>query len=458
MIRKKQKEIALYYLNNILKRSLSAQQKKDLMDWVEPNANDLFGREIAGEYDDEEKKSRKIPRNMKALRTILARQNIADITRRGYDKNIDAIFDVFKITSDVQAVLRYLVYVETMPVIEELDDEFSLRRRRNTHISSMIIGLTPNTIEKILSIESPLVSKGIVELDSSGDASLSDPFRRVLKSYSRHLTAEKIRQLMIGKAASASLNSDNFKYIADDYNHVRTLLANSLLKQKRGVNILLYGLPGTGKTEMCKSIARDVGAKLYMISENSDNDKSGRLTDLLLSRNLLENERNTLILFDEAEDAFSHSPFDKNNNSKLYYNRMLEQNKTPVVWITNDIRCMDSAYIRRFSYVLEVKKPDRTAKENIWKNICGKHRVKLPDSKITEFAKKYDVPPSLINTAVDAAKLIGSQDAIERTIKSIHQAAYGRVSINKDDNDKKVPFSSDLLNADVDLSVLTEKQ
>ena len=43
--------------------------------------------------------------------------------------------------------------------------------------------------------------------------------------------------------------------------------------------------------------------------------------------------------------------------SKLALNQVLERNVRPVIWLTNDIDCVDPAYLRRFTYCMELKKP-----------------------------------------------------------------------------------------------------
>jgi len=317
-----------------------------------------------------------------------------------------------------------------------------------------IAGVPLHAIEKSFTSDSPLVIKGILEKQYDGDVILSDSFRSLL--HARHDTEADIKKIMLGETATASLTRDNYKYIEDDYDYIRTILGNAVGEHKTGVNILLYGVPGTGKTELCKAIAKDIGVSLYMLSENAGNNSGRRIPELSIAQTLLSDDRNAVILFDEAEDIFTANPFSGERNSKLYFNRMLEKNRTPVIWISNNINDMDPAYIRRFKYALEVKKPDQAAKQEIWKNICAKHEVELSSDKIVEYAKRYDVAPSFIDTAVGAVNLAKSTGAIERTIESLHKATFGFVPIKKDD-DEVVKFVPELLNTDMNLSDLASR-
>ena len=69
------------------------------------------------------------------------------------------------------------------------------------------------------------------------------------------------------------------------------------------------------------------------------------------------------MVFDEAQDLFKNfgaTPFlatlsakGNEKQNKGLTNKVLENNQTPVIWITNSIQAMDPAYIRRFDFCLK---------------------------------------------------------------------------------------------------------
>jgi len=479
MTSKKEKQMALYYLNNIVNSPVSKRLEEKILSWVESNAKSLFGIDLENAWDSDgrekyrhghkytgymkyerENDRKKLIRSIKTIRSILSHHNIVDIAVRGYDRFIDTIFDVFKVPSYSQAFLRYLIYSEIIPFVYTFDDEIGDGGRKNLmqcRKYSAIIGMPLLTIEKNISRESELIRSGIIKIEYDGDIGFSDSFKKVINSTPKPTTETKLKKLVFGKTAAASLTRSDFSYIADEYDHIRAILNNAVKKRVQGVNILIYGAPGTGKTELCKAIAKDIGVNLYSLSEDAENDKYARIYELSMFQTLLSNENNSAVMFDEAEDVFSRSLFVENKNSKLYFNRMLENNKTPVIWISNKISSMDAAYIRRFKYALEVKKPDQRTKETIWKKICNKHSIKLSLGEIAEYAGKYDIAPSFIDTAVGAAKLVESNNAIERTIDALQKATNGFITAKKNNLNETVKFLPELLNTDIDLNNLTEK-
>ncbi|MDT1823478.1 AAA family ATPase, partial [Acinetobacter baumannii] len=73
-------------------------------------------------------------------------------------------------------------------------------------------------------------------------------------------------------------------------------------------NIFLHGAPGTGKSEMARAMAAELGCELFEVaSEDSDGDPvlgERRLRAFRAAQSFFC-KRNALILFDEVEDVFN---------------------------------------------------------------------------------------------------------------------------------------------------------
>ena len=155
-----------------------------------------------------------------------------------------------------------------------------------------------------------------------------------------------------------TLGAEDFTYVPQ-LQFLRDYLADAIKHQRKGRNVLLYGRPGVGKTLLASSLAHWLGAQLYEVPfEDSEGDqlpKHLRIERLLQAQMFMKNKRNTLMLFDEIEDIFTshrHQP------SKAWMNRHLESNPLPTLWLCNDHRMLDPAYLRRFDLVLEIPVPD----------------------------------------------------------------------------------------------------
>lgn len=176
-------------------------------------------------------------------------------------------------------------------------------------------------------------------------------------------------------------------HLDTDTQHLQNLLGHVLRQRQTnqpelGINIMLHGGPGTGKTEfarmLCQGLAASHGAAAYSVTAKDEDgdaaDRQDRLASLRLSQKLAGNAPAILVL-DEAEDIFQsdyNNPFaalfkgkSSEQENKAWTNNLLESNPHPVIWISNRISHLDPAYLRRFAYVLEFKNPPRSQRLSI---------------------------------------------------------------------------------------------
>lgn len=141
-------------------------------------------------------------------------------------------------------------------------------------------------------------------------------------------------------------------------------LSQALSENTRGVNILLHGAPGTGKTAFARQVIAEVRALGFAIDHLDDDgdeaSRADRLASLTLSQCFAGQHQRAVLVLDEAEDIFQRdyqNPlariFGRQTESKAWINNLLESNANPVIWISNKVDYLDPAYLRRFSFCLE---------------------------------------------------------------------------------------------------------
>ena len=176
------------------------------------------------------------------------------------------------------------------------------------------------------------------------------------------------------KSPAPSLSLENFVH----HPHLSLLVRyvrQALKRREPGTNVLLYGPPGTGKTELARTLAQHVKARLFEVSTEDDDEalpNGQRLRSYLLSQRVLSQAPDSILLFDEIEDAFPWPnffpfvPLHHDNSQKGWTNRLLETNPVPALWICNQLDGIDPAHVRRFDLVIEVPLPPLRRGRKCW--------------------------------------------------------------------------------------------
>lgn len=188
-------------------------------------------------------------------------------------------------------------------------------------------------------------------------------------------TADETRlaDALAGVRQTASLQREDFVEHGEAFDLVARLLRGALATRARGVSVLLHGPPGTGKTELARSVAAAAGAALFAVGEadvdGEEPSRSERLQALKRSQRLLARRGGSVLLFDEMEDLFGEAGWSAGGGrrcgSKIFVNRLLEEGMVPVIWTSNSIRAIDPAHLRRMSFVLRLDHPSPKARARI---------------------------------------------------------------------------------------------
>ena len=290
---------------------------------------------------------------------------------------------------------------------------------------------------------------------------ISEKFGKfALSSFTSNLLRENSKALkncienLLGEPLKSDLKAKDFAYIPERDFALKIL--NDPVK--KGINILLYGAPGTGKTAFAKMLAGETKNKLYTVGEEAQEEerKNYRFNAIYRNLRLLSKKENVCLLFDEAEDIFSHHAFSNGMTkcNKVEINRLLEENSCPIIWTTNNIAEMDRAFVRRFTLAIHFKTPPLEIREKIWNKYLKENKIPSKPSEVVSLAKSYFVPPSMIAASTEAAKMIkGDIKTVKEHIDIMRQALNNGTKLPVKEN-ADTAFCPDLLNTDLDLEKL----
>ena len=311
-------------------------------------------------------------------------------------------------------ILAFVVCLHNEPMLDDTADMLdSLTTTQVIKAVAMLLELPEAQVRQALGSQGLLARSGLVVIDRSGSGRLKSKLELLSHTFAdRMLTtdADPIHLLRgkIQPAAPGHLALADYGHIQPTLNIVRPWLLHARDTRRRGVNVYLHGAPGTGKTELARALAQDMGCELFEVaSEDEDGDPISavnRLRAFRAAQSFLA-QRKALLLFDEVEDVFSDHPLERSTaqSHKAWLNRMLEDNPVPTLWLSNTVAGMDAAFIRRFDMVFELPVPPRSQRARIVQAHCGDL---LDAPRLARIAEAEHLAPAVVARASAVAHAI----------------------------------------------------
>jgi SpoVK/Ycf46/Vps4 family AAA+-type ATPase len=334
------------------------------------------------------------------------------------------------------------------------------------------VGRAPIEVERALGLQSRLVSAGFVRVDRACDdvddfLTLDGRLADLINDL--QLVPDGILDRFLPVAPPPSLTADDFASVAQEMGLATRLLEAALNRRMKGVNLLIHGATGAGKTELARLCALAVGATLHLAGKDDGRgaspDASERLTSLQVGQRALSGAR-AVLLFDELEDLFVRDSLgrvagrekrDQGQMSKLWFNQILEETPVPTIWISNDVSAVDPAYLRRFAFAIQLRSPSRAQRRRLWDRHLGDQLMRADGDRET-LAARFPMSPAQIEMASRMAQLLG--DGVDReTLEALVTPVSSLVTPRRHQARATVEagYDTTLANSPTDLSALAEQ-
>jgi len=381
---------------------------------------------LIDKYEDDRLEKKKLRKILKPLHEKNA--TLRDLKQGPLFNNMDKLAELIGMNNTEKELLSFCMILNTVREIENVTEILgSLSSANIINALAVILDIHTTKVRKALASDGLLHRTGLVRLSrDTGQlfyqlTTFTDMSEALLDDNQPDMMKLLTRFFALGK--KATLLPEDFKHLQDDYQLLHRYLKISGKENRKGVNILIYGVPGTGKTEMVRTLATSLKMQLYEVSTDissssgdyyDDEDQYSRMNAYRLCLQVLKRKTNTLILFDEIEDAFIRDGNmerfgirTSTNAKKGSLNHILESNQLPTLWVSNVISHIDEAIIRRFDYVVELKIPPKSTRFNIIKKHVGD--LEVSEAWIDKISNNEDLAPALISRAVNVVKALGKQ-------------------------------------------------
>ena len=185
----------------------------------------------------------------------------------------------------------------------------------------------------------------------------------------------------------------------------------------RGLSILLFGAPGTGKSMCAQVIAHELNLELYRVDLSKVIDKYVGETEKSISMIFREAKKcNVVLFFDECDTLFAKRSDDggsnqaSNNNKTALLLQEVEAYDGVSVLATNYKHNIDPAFFRRMKYIVEFQFPDVDTREMLWTTTIPKDTPLADDVDIRFLAEKFEFVGGNIKNCILNAAFLAAAD------------------------------------------------
>jgi|GEM_PF-1653156 len=261
---------------------------------------------------------------------------------------------------------------------------------------------------------------------------------------------------LIGKPTTTEYDLEDYAYLGNKLTELVEFVKNAVAKGEKGVNILFYGPPGEGKSELKRVIAKALGYDLYEIGEDRDGDRTissaeRRIYKATQAWDYLKDRRDAIVGLEEAEDLVPDERAEGKAaflQSKSDVNSLLEDNPVVQIVTCNDQDRFHRSFRQRFSFSLFIECPPTLARVKIWERHLAKQGVELSKEDVLELARNYEAPPRMIANASRYAALSGGNiNTIKNALENGALLTYDWSEALTVQNRVPQDYNRDLINA-----------
>jgi len=391
-------------------------------------------------------------------------------------ENINHLSSILSLSIVEKDVLEFLLLLKLVPELKEATSLIGDKLTRGDFIDALavILDSSKETIALVIRPGAKLFNSGLVRLPNLV-CELNDKveFRASLLDAmtASHGNTQEFLDIFVNRAGPVKLTPNDFDGYGGSYSLLFSYIKTAIIKPAIGQNVLIYGVPGAGKTEMVRTLCKDVDAELFEISPKGPYGEAIQidacLSSLLLSQSLLKENNNAVLLFDDVDGIFpgSDTPFQTgllaSNEKKSWFNNLLETNQVPVIWVANNIGHLNQCYLRRFDIILKIEPTDADLQSSLIKTVCIRNDMDAT-SWVDKVPHNSHLTPGIVEKTLKAMPNSGlnsfeAADLFQKTANSFFEPmGLPKFQIHKKGTFDGLTYNVDLLNVNVDIDSLLD--
>ena len=339
----------------------------------------------------------------RAIKTLCTA--LDEIASSGLDcemsRGLQHITNTYGLSEDECALAFFLASVSAWPHLERyFDNHLECDRPSGRKYLMTALGMSHKSLKQATG--GKLARIGILDVSHTW-LSLDSDYVPLFTDPSENTSLDNLHR----SVPMPDLATNELGVCKDDISLVCRLL---LAKGVAPVHILLYGVPGTGKTTLARGLIHENdldGIEVMGRSEGTVRHRRGALEACL---HMSAGVDDRIILVDEADRLLNtgSSWMEHGDRSdKAWLNDVLERPGLRCLWITNNVSEIDPAVRRRIDFSLELPVLDLRMRRTMLEKILGRRNIEqhFPSDEIRAIVRDYVVNPAIVAAAADTAVL-----------------------------------------------------
>ena len=267
-----------------------------------------------------------------------------------------------------------------------------------------------------------------VELFCDESASVSQDVLNWEKIKEKEMFYNTVEQEQVGRLEEL-LENEHFKGIQQRLDE---------MGMRKGFNIILYGGPGTGKTETVLQLARKTGRDVFCIDVSKlkskwvgESEKSVKGLFKIYRSLCKSREVKPILFFNEADAIFGKRMENVDSSAAQMLNTIqnillqeMESLEGVLICTTNMQGNLDPAFERRFIYKVELERPGEEVRAKIWASMMPGYT----EGDYVALARKYSFSGGQIENVVRKSAidyiLTGDRASIDTVCKFCDEEAF----------------------------------
>ena len=323
-------------------------------------------------------------------------------------------------------------------------------------IIAMILSESVNKIKNTLSESGVLQVSQTLERDFfyPPHFTINDKIYNFLENSEASLPPFKLYR----KSESALYSVDSFSISEES-----KVLHSRILSSDSSCSLLLYGIPGTGKTEYAKSVSHNTGNPVYFLSAYSDSEKDNNKSRIYALKTAIQflNSVKGILIIDEADALLNSEGLMSSGPEKGWLVDFLDNLTIKTIWISNNISDVHPAVLRRFTSSTAFSPFNKEERVQLWENrIAGTPLSSIIKKETLQIlSQNYDVNAGGIANVINSISNLGNIREMEEnqvvsminTMLNQHQVLLGGKKVKNLKSLSSV-YDPSILNADKELS------